>query len=111
VHAGECIVDAGEAITAEYVISVLRTRQAELRAAGIRRLALFGSVARGEARPDSDIDLVAELDPAARMDLIRLVALEQELGDLLGRAVQILTEPVRKPRLRAEVERDGVRAF
>jgi predicted nucleotidyltransferase len=60
----------------------LRTREAELRAAGIRRLALFGSVARGEARPSSDIDLVAELDPAARMDLIRLVALEQELGDL-----------------------------
>jgi predicted nucleotidyltransferase len=39
------------------------------------------------------------------------VALEQELGDLLGREVQILTEPIRKPRLRAEVERDGVRAF
>jgi predicted nucleotidyltransferase len=82
--AGECVVDAGEALTAEHVISVLCTREAGLRAAGIRRLALFGSVARGEARPESDIDLVAELDPAARMDLIRLVALEQELGDLLG---------------------------
>ena len=45
------------------------------------------------------------------MDLIRLVGLEQELGDLLGREVQILPEPIRKERLRANVERDRIRAF
>jgi predicted nucleotidyltransferase len=104
-------MDTGVSITAEHVIATLRAREAELRAAGIRRLAPFGSVARGESRPDSDIDLVAELDPAARMDLIRLVGLEQQLGDLFGREVKILTQPIRKPRLRAEVERDSVRAF
>jgi len=80
-------------------------------AAGIRALSLFGSVARGDAGPDSDIDLAAEFDPAARMDLIRLVGLERELAGLLGREVQILPEPVEKPRLRANVERDRVRAF
>ena len=104
-------MDAVQPITAAEVIGILRAHETALREAGIRALSLFGSVARGEARPDSDIDLVAKLDPAARMDLIRLVALEQELGDLLGREVQILTEPIRKPRLRAEVERDSVRAF
>jgi predicted nucleotidyltransferase len=104
-------MDTAEAVTAEKVIAVLRAQEPRLRAAGIRALSLFGSVARGEARPDSDIDLVAELDPAAKMDLIRLVGLEQELSDLLGREVQILPEPVEKPRLRASVERDRVRAF
>ena len=104
-------MDTAEAVTAEKVIAILRAHEAWLRAAGIRTLSLFGSVARGEARPDSDIDLVAEFDPAAKMDLIRLVGLEQELGDLLGREVQILPEPVEKPRLRASVERDRVRAF
>lgn len=102
---------AAKAITAEQVIGVLRAHEATLRAAGIRRLSLFGSLARGEAGPASDIDLAAAFDPAAKLDLLRLVALERELGELLGREVQILPEPIRKPRLRSEVERDGVRAF
>jgi predicted nucleotidyltransferase len=104
-------MDTVEAITAEQVIATLRAHEAELRAAGIRALSLFGSVARGEAAQDSDIDLVAEFDPAARMDLIRLVGLERELAALLGREVQILPEPIEKPRLRANVARDCVRAF
>jgi predicted nucleotidyltransferase len=104
-------MDTAEAVTAEKVIAILRAQEPRLRAAGIRALSLFGSVARGEARPDSDIDLVAELDPAAKMDLIGLVGVERELGDLLGREVQILLEPVEKPRLRASVERDRVRAY
>ena len=94
-------MDTGEAITAERVIATLRAHEAELRAAGIRALSLFGSVARGEAGQDSDIDLVAEFWPEARMDLIRLAGLERELAVLFGREVRILPEPVEKPRLRA----------
>jgi hypothetical protein len=45
------------------------------------------------------------------MDLIRLVGLERELATLLGREVQIVPEPIEKPRLRANVARDRVRAF
>jgi len=105
------VVDTDEAITAEQVIATLRAHEAELRAAGIRALSLFGSVARGDAGQDSDIDLVAAFDPAARMDLIRLVGLERELATLLGREVQIVPEPIEKPRLRANVARDRVRAF
>lgn len=99
------------AVSASDVVATLRAREPALRQAGITRLSLFGSVARNEAGPDSDIDLAAEFDPAAKMDLIRLVGLEQELGDLLGRDVQILPEPIRKERLRANVERDRIRAF
>jgi predicted nucleotidyltransferase len=99
------------AVTASDVVATLRAREPALRQAGITRLSLFGSVARNEADPGSDIDLAAEFDPAAKMDLIRLVGLEQELGDLLGREVQILPEPIRKERLRANVDRDRIRAF
>ena len=58
--------------TAERVIETLRTHEKELRQAGLRSLSLFGSLARGETEMDSDIDLAAEFDPAARMDLLRL---------------------------------------
>lgn len=96
---------------AEQVLATLREHEAELRNAGIRRLALFGSVARGDADADSDVDLVAEFDPAASMDLIRLVGLERQIGETLGRTVEILAEPVENPRLRANVERDRRIAF
>src|SRR5271155_641475 len=94
------IMDAVEAITAEHVVATPRGHEAELRVAGFRALSLFGSVARGDAGRDSDIDLVAEFGPAARMDLIRLVGQERELAVLPGREVQIVPEPVEKPRLR-----------
>jgi predicted nucleotidyltransferase len=60
--------------TAEPVIATLRAHEAELRQAGLRSLSLFGSVARGETEPDSHIDLAAEFEPPARMDLLRLAA-------------------------------------
>jgi predicted nucleotidyltransferase len=96
---------------ADDVVATLRAHEAELRAAGITRLSLFGSVARGEARPDSDVDLAAEFDPAARMDLIRLDALERRISELVGRQVDLLPEPVEKARLRANIDRDRQHAF
>jgi uncharacterized protein len=96
---------------AELVIATLRAHEVELRQAGIRHLWLFGSVARGDAAADSDIDLAAEFDPAAEMDLVRLVALEHRIGETLGHPVEILPEPVENPRLRANVERDRRIAF
>jgi len=96
---------------AEHVIATLRVHEAELRQAGIRRLSLFGSVARGDAKAESDVDLAVEFDPAAEMDLIRLVALERRISETLGRPVEILPEPVENPRVRANVERDRLIAF
>ena len=104
-------MDTGQAITAAEVIGILRARETALREADIRALSLFGSVALGEARPDSDIDIAAEFDPAAKMDLIRMVDLEFELGEWLGRRVELLPEPIEAPRLRARVAEDRVRVF
>ena len=96
---------------AKRVIVILQANEAELRHAGIRRLSLFGSVARGDAEADSDVDLAAEFDPGARVDLVCLVALERQIAEMLGRPVDLLPEPVEKPRLRANIERDRIRAF
>ena len=96
---------------AERVTAALRTHEAELRNAGIRRLSLFGSVARGDGEAGSDVDLAAEFDPNARMDLFRLAALERRITEIVGRPVDLLPEPAEKPRLRANVERDRRLAF
>ena len=96
---------------ADRIIEVLRAHESELRRAGIRHLSLFGSCARGDADANSDIDLAVEFDPAAQMDLFRLSALERRVTEMLGRKVDLLPEPVEKPRLRASIDRDRRRAF
>jgi predicted nucleotidyltransferase len=65
----------------EAVIAKLRPMGSGLRESGIKQLSLFGSVARGEAHAESDIELAVMFDPAARMDLIRLIGLERRLSE------------------------------
>jgi uncharacterized protein len=97
--------------TADEVIASLRAHAAELRGIGVRHLSLYGSVARGEAGPDSDIDLAAELERDRHIGLFGLVALERRLIELLGRKVDLLPELVEKKRLQANIDRDRRRAF
>ena len=92
-------------------IARLKAHQGELNALGLRRLSLFGSMARGDSGPSSDVDVAAVLDPAAHIDLFRLAALSERLTALLGASVDLITEPARSARLQAEIERDRVRVF
>lgn len=57
----------------------------------IRKLSLFGSVLRDDFRPESDIDVLVEFQPGSRVGLIRMAQIERELGDLLGRKVDLRT--------------------
>ncbi len=104
-------MDTTTANPADHVIATLRAHQAALRAAGVRHLSLFGSVARGEADGGSDVDLAVELDPEARIGLFALTALERRLAALLDRPVDLLPEPVENQRLRSAIDRDRRRAF
>jgi uncharacterized protein len=97
--------------TAERVIATLRAHEEELRQAGLPSLSLFDSVARDETEMDSDLDLAAEFDPAARMDLLQLSAVEGRIAELLGSPVELLPEPVEKRRLQDQINRDRRRAF
>lgn len=96
----------------ERVLAILRAHTGELRRRGVARLRLFGSVARGEAVPASDVDLIAEIDDRrqiGRFSLLDLAGLELDLADLLGREVPIVTAPeAMHPRVRTRVEGDAV---
>jgi len=71
------------------------------KASGTRRVALFGSFARGDAGPDSDVDLLVEFSrPTGFLELVRL---ERELSNILGRRVDLLTEAAISPHLRARI--------
>jgi uncharacterized protein len=96
----------------QLLLDTLRSHEAELRRAGIDGLRVFGSVARGEARDSSDVDLAARLENGRAVGLYELARIERYIEGLIGREVDLITEHSRmKPRLRAEIERDHVVAF
>jgi len=75
---------------------------------GIRRLSLFGSVLKGTARPDSDIDLLVEFEPGAKPSYLDLSQIEEELSCLLaGRRVDLRTPPELSRYFRDQVLRDA----
>ena len=96
------------------VLATLRAHEPQLRRRGVGRLRLFGSIARGEAGPTSDVDRIAEIDRGrvARFSLLDLAGLELDLADLLGRVVQIVIAPdAMHPRMRMRVEADAIEVF
>ena len=82
-----------------------------MKAAGIVPLSLFGSTARGTARTDSDIDLLAAFDDARPRSLRDVIRIENQIADLLGHPVDLIGEGTLKPRVRQVVDRGVVRAF
>lgn len=93
------------------VIRILREHAAEIRARGVVRLALFGSSARGQARPDSDVDVLVDLDEARNLSLIDLVGLRRYLSDLLGREVEVTQRRGLKPFLKDNILAQAVEIF
>jgi predicted nucleotidyltransferase len=69
----------------------------------VRELSLFGSAARGEMRPDSDIDMLVEFLPDAGIDLVDFAGLMLDLSHLLGRKVDLVSKNGLKPLIRASV--------
>jgi predicted nucleotidyltransferase len=94
-----------------YVIQTLRLHEPELRAAGIVHLRLFGSVARGEASAESDVDLMADIDRSKRLTLFSLAGLENRLSDLLGVKVDLSPADSMKEAVRARADREAIHAF
>jgi predicted nucleotidyltransferase len=102
---------AGAGIDREEIIATLRAHQAELRRRGVRHAALFGSLARGENKRTSDIDILIELDPQAPVGLFEYVGITQYLEDLFPVRVDVANRSSLKPLVRPSVERDALYAF
>jgi predicted nucleotidyltransferase len=74
---------------------------------GVRELSLFGSAARGEMGPESDIDIMVEFEPGLRIGLIKFESLVEDLESLAGRKVDLVTKRGLKPWVRPNVLKDA----
>jgi predicted nucleotidyltransferase len=92
------------------VIAKLRAHEADLHQVGVARLYLFGSVARQEARPDSDVDLFFDTDNP-RFNLIELVDVQDRVSDILGTGTDVMTRASLHPMLRDRIEAEALRVF
>jgi uncharacterized protein len=101
----------GVGIDREEIIATLRAHQAELRRRGVRHAALFGSIARGEGKRASDVDILIELDPQAPIGLFEYVGITQYLADLFPVRVDVANRSSLKPLVRPSVERDALYGF
>ena len=101
-----------QALTKQQTIGVLTASEPEIRALGVARLALFGSVLRNQARPDSDVDLLVQFTPGCKT-YEHFFALSELLEQRLGRSVELVTtealSPFIGPRILAEAQ-DVLRA-
>lgn len=95
----------------EEIIARLRDHETELRARGVRHVALFGSVARGEATATSDIDIIVDLDPAAPVGLFAYAGLKRFIADLFPERVDVVNLEALKPALRRPALADTIYAF
>lgn len=95
-------------MTREELIEALRREEPLFRKRRVRHVSLFGSRARGDHRPDSDVDLLVEYEPDARVTAWAYAGLTLDLTERLGRAVQVVRTPITRERFRRAVEKDAI---
>jgi uncharacterized protein len=93
------------------VIDTLVGHKDELHARGVRHAALFGSVARGESRPDSDIDIMIELDPEAKIDVFQYAGIKMYIEGLFEIPVDVVDREALKTYVRTPATSDAIYAF
>jgi predicted nucleotidyltransferase len=92
-------------------LRTLRRHKDDLCARNIKHMWIFGSVARGEERSDSDVDIIVDLDPKAKVSLTSFTRLQLDLGDILGRPVDLATWKTLREHIVEDVTRDAVMVF
>lgn len=94
------------------IIAALRDHEAELRSAGIERLSLFGSYARGtEVAAESDVDLMADFDRAKRLTLFSLSGVRLRIMDILNMPVDLADRRMLREHVKDRAEREAVVVF
>lgn len=93
------------------IIARLRENEAALRARGVTHAALFGSRARGDARNDSDTDIMIEIDPDAPVTIYDYVRIKEYIAGLFDGPVDVVDREGLKPYVRPAVTTDAIYAF
>jgi predicted nucleotidyltransferase len=93
------------------IIDRLRENERALRERGVTHAALFGSRARGDNRPDSDTDIMIDIDPEADMSIYDYAGLKRYIASLFDGPVDVVDREALKPGIRLPVEGDVVHAF
>ena len=92
-------------------LETLRRSEQALRERGVKHAALFGSVARGDGRPDSDIDILVEIDPDAHLTVFDYAGLKDYIGSLFDGPVDVVNRGGLKPYARPSATAEAIYAF
>ncbi len=94
----------------EQIIEILRMNRMLLRRFHISSLSIFGSVARGDARQNSDVDILVEFEPGAAIGLFAFARLQKSLSELVGRPVDLVTPEALHKALKQNILKEAVHA-
>jgi predicted nucleotidyltransferase len=98
-------------MNAHDALATLRRYEHDLRARGIRHVAVFGSVARGDNGPDSDLDIMIEVEPEIHLTLFDYVGLKEYIAGLFDGRVDVVSRDGLKPYVRPAATADALYAF
>jgi predicted nucleotidyltransferase len=98
-------------MTSREALRRLNRNREKLRTHHVRHIAVFGSTARDEATPHSDVDLLVEFQPGAPVGLFAYVRLLDFLGDIMDTRIDLATPGALRPEMRDEIVSEAVRAF
>ena len=93
------------------ILDRLRQNERALRGRGVIHAALFGSRARGDDRPDSDTDILIDIDPEAPLSVYDYVGLKRYIASLFDRPVDVFDRLALRPHVRPPAEDDAVYAY
>jgi len=93
------------------VVKAILRIEAGLRVEGVGHVDLFGSVARGDAKAGSDVDILIEAKPGARIGLLEQAGLQEALAKAIGHKVDLVQRQDLRKELRAQALRDAIRVF
>jgi predicted nucleotidyltransferase len=98
-------------MTREEIITTIRNNAAAIKSEGVTKLAIFGSRVRGDNRPDSDIDVLVEVEPDASFSILNLIGVQHIIEDATGLQAQATMRRSITPRFAERIADDIIEVF